>query len=129
MKNMSFPKEKVLEALRQNRTQHLGIVREAQQGFREKAIAVLEDKLVQLRAGKSVDLRIPLHLPENHVESFDLAIQMLEMCIEPYIELDERQFQCYIRNQWEWGRSFLLSNSSYSGIANTMVSAQADEEQ
>lgn len=121
MKNMYYPKSKILKALRKNRDEHTKIVREAQKGYREKAIDIVSALLRDLKAGKSVLLHIPLVLPESHIEDFDRAIQMLEMGTGKVVELDENEFRAYVRNQWGWQHQFLTSNSAYSTTAATYL--------
>lgn len=117
MNKLEYPKRKILDSLRANREEHIKIVREAQQGYREQFEKLLLSKLEDLRAGKSVEARINLKVPENHVDDFDRAIEMLEMCNNETLELEEHEFQCYVRNRWNWGSQFLLSNSLYSETA------------
>jgi len=119
MKTMSYPKEKILKALKKNREEHIKIVKEAQKGYREKAIELVSDLLKDLKAGKSVSLQIPLPVPENHVDEFDRTIEMVQMCLGKTIELDVGEFQCYVRNKWQWQNHFLHSNSTYSMTAAT----------
>lgn len=119
--NMKFKREQILTALKENREEHIEIVKEAQVGFREKLERLLESKLTDVREGRKVDMYIDLTVPENHVDDFDRAIQMLEMCVDETIDLDERTFQCYVRGKWKWERDFLMSNSAYSPKARSKV--------
>lgn len=117
MDNMKYPKAKVLAALKKNWELHLKIVKEAQKGYREKAIELVEKLLKDLKSGKETSLHIPLHLPANHSDEFDRAIDMLEMCSDKEVVLDQSQFQAYVRNKWGWQRDFLAANSGYSETA------------
>jgi len=125
MDKMIYPKSKVLKALNKNRDAHYKIVREAQKGYREKAIELVEQLLKDLKAGKGVSLHIPLAVPENHVDDFDRAIQMLEMGVGKNVELDQNEFQCYVRNQWQWQHHFLAANSAYSSTAQMMFCSES----
>jgi hypothetical protein len=116
-----FNKDIILERLKSNREEHLMIVREAQKGFREKLQAILENKLEDLKAGHEVNLHIGLHIPSNHVDDFDRIIEMLEMCIDDDIKLNQDDFQCYIRNRWHWNTEFLASNRAYSETAASIA--------
>jgi hypothetical protein len=117
MRTMSYEKEKVLTALIKNREEHAKIVQEAQKGYREKAIEAVEKLLVELKEGKRVSLHIPLEIPVSHLDDFDRVIEMLRMTINPMVELDEGEFQVYVRNKWNWQRQFLESNAIYSPLA------------
>jgi ribosomal protein L25 (general stress protein Ctc) len=124
MDQMIYPKSKVLKALNKNREAHTKIVREAQKGYREKAIELTEQLLKDLKAGKSVSLHIPLAVPENHIDDFDRAIQMLEMGVGKNVTLDQSEFQCYVRNKWQWQHHFLQSNAAYSETAHGMFTSE-----
>lgn len=117
MDSLKYPKQKILNVLRENREAHIKIVREAQKGYREKAIELFEEKLALLKASKAVDPNIRMQVPVNHTDQFDQAIQMLEMSVGDEIELDMNQFQSFVMNKWQWQGQFLASNSMYSGTA------------
>jgi hypothetical protein len=117
MQTMTFPKSKVLEALKKNRAIHLKIVQEAQKGFREKAIELTEKLLSELKEGLPVQLIIPLHLPDNHIDDFDRAIDMLSMSTGKTVNLNEGEFQMFVRNKWNWQHQFLANNAMYSATA------------
>ena len=51
--------------------------------------------------------------PEDHGDDYTGTIRRLELCVEPEVKLDAREFDAYIRNKWEWRNSFLISNTGY----------------
>jgi len=59
-----------------------------------------------------VYLRKPF--PENHSDDYQGAIRRLELSVEPEVELENLEFDCYVRNKWAWKTSFLATNSSYA---------------
>lgn len=124
MKTMKFNKTQILDALKKNREEHIEIVREAQSGFREKAISIFEQKLVVLRSGGSVEVNVHLDVPASHVDEFDNVIAMLEMTQDDTIELSDSDFQCFVRNKWRWEHQFLASNSCYSAMAAIKLAAE-----
>ncbi len=121
LNNLKFKKGEVLAALKKNLEEHRKIVREAQEGYRRQFEQELEKKLVDLRDGERVNPHSELVVPPHHVEDYERAIQILEMCIDEEVELDEHEFQAYVRGQWRWRRDFLLANSSYSGLASAAL--------
>lgn len=121
MDKMKFSITTIVEALERNREEHIQVVKEAEEGYRKKAIKVVEDILAQLKAGKAINTNTNLHRPESHVDDFDRAIRMLRLSTQSEIELDERQFDAYVRNQWNWGRQFLQANASYSERAMRLM--------
>jgi len=125
MDDLIFPKDKVLDALRLNREKHIEIVRESQKGYREEVIKMLEGHLVDAKAGKEVPAHFSLTIPPVHVDDFDRAIAMLEMCTDTDLELSEAEFQCFVRGEWSWKRQFLMSNSAYSDTASVMLAQES----
>jgi len=59
--------------------------------------------------------------PENHSDDYQGTIRKLELCVEPEIELVDGEFDCFVRNKWNWRQSFLSTNSGYAN--NYAISA------
>jgi predicted DNA binding CopG/RHH family protein len=51
--------------------------------------------------------------PEDHGDDYLGTIRRLELCVEPEIELNNNEFDAYIRNKWTWKESFVTSNRGY----------------
>jgi hypothetical protein len=51
--------------------------------------------------------------PEDHGDDYLGTIRRLELCVDPEVELDNNEFDSYIRNKWTWRDSFLSSNRVY----------------
>lgn len=117
MMKMTFKKMDVLKMLTDNRKNHIEIIKEAQIGYREVVQKTLEHALELVKLGKQFNpysLFHKLNVPENHVDDYDRTIEMLQMCTNDFIDMTDDQFQCYMRDKWDWMGNFLLSNSSYS---------------
>ena len=110
----TFKKEEVLNKLRENREEHISLVQKAQKGHREKFKEMLLERIEQIDAGEPVSTQFDLYVPENHVTDYDRVIEMLEMATEDEIELDDVQFQAYVRGKWSWEHHWLAANSVYS---------------
>lgn len=119
---LTFKKDTILEKLRAGRKEHLEIVQEAQKGYREKLKEELLKKLHALESDERVNPNIRMYVPESHVDDYDRAIEMLELCKEEELTLTEKQFQCLIRNKWSWQHQFLESNMAYSDTATRLCS-------
>ena len=52
--------------------------------------------------------------PENHSDDYQGTIRRLELSVDKEIELENSEFDCYVRNKWQWRNSFLGTNSSYA---------------
>jgi hypothetical protein len=62
--------------------------------------------------------------PENHSDDYQGTIKRLELCVEPQIELENNEFDCYVRNKWTWRSTFLATNSGYA-ISASWVTGSA----
>lgn len=51
--------------------------------------------------------------PEDHTDDYIGTIRRLELCVEDQLELDNNEFDCYIRNKWQWRQSFITANTGY----------------
>jgi hypothetical protein len=57
--------------------------------------------------------------PENHTDDYEGVIRKLELSVDPEIELQGDEFECYVRNKWQWRQSFLATNTNYANYACT----------
>ena len=55
----------------------------------------------------------PLPYPVNHLEDYDRVIQMLEFSVADKVTLTVKDFQSYVRNQWDWRGEFAGVNQVY----------------
>lgn len=105
--------KKVLE----NRNAHQAIFQEACEGYRAKALELLEAHVAEVKAGKITRVVVNLPYPENHVDDYDRVLTMLEMSVDSQVTIDEGTFANYVMDQWAWTKQFLSSNSAYSVTA------------
>ena len=126
---MKFPKEKILKAIKANMAAHKKVVKEAQKGFRKQAIGLLEEKLDALRDGEMVAFPIFLQLPEDHLEEYQVMVEMLEMSTDEEISLTHSEYNRYVRDRWDWRSQWLHANAPYSQTATAMVSQAMGEEE
>ena len=111
-------KTEVLSTLRSNRAKHSEIVKEAREGYMEKAQAALKEKLEHLRSGKLAALSFSLRVPLDYTKVYDTAIRMLELHQNDTIELDAAQVRNLMQDEWDWTDSFYGTNMVYSKMAN-----------
>lgn len=55
----------------------------------------------------------PIQYPENHLEDYNRAIDLLNFSVADKVELSVGDFDAYVRNNWSWRKSFLGTNVSY----------------
>jgi hypothetical protein len=115
MKQVRVDKAKLLAILKKNREDHRGIFLAAQKQFRVVAIKALDAQLKAARTGRPFELGrlTALSAPEDHTADYDRSIQMLEMSVDKEILVDEREFQNYVQDIWNWSRDWAVSNMRY----------------
>jgi hypothetical protein len=116
-------KSEVLHAIRTNLMAHTKIVREAQEGYVAAAKKALTERLEQLQSGKIASLSFRLSPPQDHLEDYRTALQMLELDVSELVELTAQQVECLIRDKWDWKQQFLAINSAYSNEARAEIGA------
>jgi hypothetical protein len=113
MNKVTVKREELLKILRQNRDQHRAVFERALEGYRRKAIQILEERLEDARANRRINLAIELIQPMDQTREYDRAIRMLEMHTQEQIELSERDFASYVMDDWGWKGQFTATTSGY----------------
>jgi len=113
MKEISVQVNDLIKVLKKNRDAHRGIFQQAQEGYRTKAIELLDQALQGARQGGQINMGFTLPVPQDHTLDYDRVIRMLEMSIDPTIELNEDDFAQYVMDDWSWKRQFMTSNAMY----------------
>ena len=122
-------REDILATLLKNRAAHAAIVKEAREGYVEKAQRALEEKLAKLASGKIVALSFSLRVPVDQTKVYDTAIEMMKLHQDEYIELDAGQVRNLMQDQWDWTDQFYGTNMLYSKSAEDAIgAARGDEE-
>lgn len=55
--------------------------------------------------------------PTSYEDSYTRAIRMLELSVEPIIEVAEDVFNQLVLDEWSWKRNFTMSNIGYKSAA------------
>lgn len=111
---VTVKKEELLAALQENRATHRDIFEEAVDGWRTKAIELLEQRVEEVRKGKMLTVLVQLPVPEDHTADYDRAIRMVTMEVSDEIELDEREFSELVMDDWGWKRQWVQTASAYT---------------
>jgi len=61
----------------------------------------------------------PLTYPTNQLDDYDRVIDLLSFSVADKVKLTLKEFNCYVRNQWDWNEQFTATNQLY---ANAYVS-------
>ena len=124
MENIKVDKAKLIATLSENRAKHRKIFDEACDGYQKAVIKELEAQLNSAKAGIRRSIYISIPAPVDQTKEYDRAIAMLKMSVDDHTLLSERDFQCYVLDDWDWKQKFLASNSAYSRRAQMALSAE-----
>ena len=117
MQRVRLKKDKLLDKVRANRSEHREIFEEALEGYRKEVVRLLEERLADAKQGKRFDHFIALVEPMDQTKEYDRIITMLEMSADEYVELSQSEFAQYVMDDWGWMDQFINSNASYSAKA------------
>lgn len=106
--------QEVIDALIQNKENHVKDYEEAVEAYRSAAEKQLKQRLKDLRGG-SLKIELQLTHPENKAEDYDKLIKMFEMEVEDVIELEQSEFNQYIHDDLPFAKAARMSNSFYKG--------------
>ena len=121
MKTVKVNRDELLDIVRGNKEKHITDYNESVEDYK-KAVVILSNS--NLKLAKSGDLnkiskieRIPA-APVSYENSYTRAIRMLELSIDPVIELEENIFNQLVLDEWSWKSSFQVSGSLYKSLTS-----------
>ena len=130
---------KLIEALKANRERHVAQYHEAVEGYREAALEILnkakasavarmernfEKIRMDLEAfdpenGASDRIKliqsetVEMPVPRNYAKDYDAAIDIAEWDVNDKLKLSFAEFQCFVRDEWDWKNDFLTNSAMY----------------
>lgn len=130
MRSVKVDRDDLLKRLRENLDRHMADYREAVDDYRKAAVAALAAKRAEFEAafeklvarfgsgespslGLGVSTSFDLSPPESHEKDYRQIIEMVAMSVDPVIELESDEFQCYVMDDWAWKAKFVATNSLY----------------
>lgn len=119
MNEVRIKKTELLEILKENREAHRSIFEDALIGYRKEAIRLLDKALKDAKEGRKINTWIQLQEPVDQTKDYDRAIKMIEMSVDENTEVSERDFQCYVLDDWQWKQQFLATNAMYTSVNKT----------
>lgn len=117
MRQVTVKKADLVKVVSDNRAEHRQIFEEAVEGYKKRAIELLEGHIERIREGKIERVAVSLPVPEDHTADYDRVLKMLDMSVDDDVTLDETAFAEYVMDDWGWQRQFLTSSSAYSASA------------
>ena len=113
MREITVPKNELIDTLAANREAHRGIVEEAWEGYKRESVRLLEDQLDRARRGDRKRIYVSLEMPADHTADYDRVIAMLEMDVDDHVALSEQDFSNYVQDDWGWKQQWTTTNSAY----------------
>lgn len=113
METVVVPKDKLLETLTTNRDAHRAAFESALEGYRKRAVELLEEHIERISKGKVERVLVSLPVPEDHTDDYDRAITSLEWSVFDEVELTIREFDQYVRDNWSWKQEFATTTAMY----------------
>lgn len=135
-------REKLVAILRDNKQKHIKEYDEAVLGYREMALEKLQSEyekakvsiernlekskvLIQefdpsaskkhsdwLTLVEAVNVQLPV--PRNFSKEYDAAIDMASWDVRETLELTHAEFQCFVRDVWDWSNDFFEVSKRYT---------------
>lgn len=59
-------------------------------------------------------ISVTLKVPRNFTKEYDAAIDMAEWDVRDELELTHAEFQCFVRDVWDWTNEFMAVSATYS---------------
>lgn len=115
--SLSFPRDTILATLKANREAHVAKYKEAMGVWSTKIYKRLGKVRKELKAGNTPDLsaiQLDLPRPLSHVDSYDLAIEMLTAAAGDVVTLTMEQYLQFVKDQWTWSPGWTYTNSLYA---------------
>ena len=114
----------LLGTLKENRNRHLQDYKAACEGYRAKAVKLLEaiatdvrNYIGRLKEGSTVEvtgLDFKLPVPVSYAKAYDQIIRMVEMSVDTEMTLTASQFACFVMDDWDWKEEFVKTSAMYA---------------
>ena len=114
MKAINVSKGKLLKVLRGNLSRHNRIFLDAMNGYRKKAIELLDANINRAKDGGRINLHIALDQPIDQSQDYERVIGMLQMAEDALVDLSEGDYARYVLDVWDWSDNFHSTNSGYT---------------
>ena len=114
MHTVKVKRKTLLATVQENRAKHRDTFLDAQAGYRDDMIVLLDTMLEDTRQGKKILRAVSIPEPTDHTEDYDRAIKMLEMCVDDHLYIDSSMFNHLVMDDWGWKREWEATTSNYS---------------
>jgi hypothetical protein len=107
-------RDELLEQMRLNRADHRQMFEQAMEGYKVKAVELLMEHIDRIKANVPEKVVVSLPFPEDHTGDYDRVIVQLEWSLDDTLELNEQEFNSYVRDQWGWQQGFTQTWATYT---------------
>ena len=118
---MKFPREALLQKLRENKEKHETRYKEAKDGYLTQLKECLESSLRNINEQgiyPSFDAAKEwFDKPRYYGDCYTQALEMLEFCSEESVTLSGEQFRELVNDEWNWSSDFDRSHAKYSSLS------------
>ena len=111
--SVTVPRLEVIEKLKANLTRHKADYIEAVDAYYEGVEKKLKAELKKFKNKPRESVRVSLSFPVTFADSYETAIEMLEMSVDENIVLNRDMFVKFIKDEWEWKSLFAAGTLSY----------------
>lgn len=117
MDEVKVKRVELLAKLRDNKTKHEQVYKDAIEGYRVTVLKQLEKAKTKVEKGELVGT-LNINIPKDHTEQYTEVIAMLDMSVEDEIELNKYEFNNYVLDKWisepekHMLRTYALSSSN-----------------
>ena len=128
---MKYKVALVLQKLQENRAKHVLEYEAVLLGYTGQRANGLKDALdpsIYTATHSAYDVELAVKLlavkvnklndmppPKNMVGYYDSAIERLTLSLDVDVDLDEKQFGAYVRDEWSWKDEFVRACNGYKG--------------
>lgn len=133
IKEVKVNRQKLLETLEKNLGTHKAAYEDALSGYtdeKSKKLAALNVATGTAVSDNSPENRKLVHQayqafsglprPTDHSESYELAIEIMKWETETEVTLSINDFQCYVRDRWNWKEQFRASVLNYANHSHSL---------
>lgn len=127
IKTVKVNRADLLKKLQENLETHKELYAEAVRGYEDAKVTRLRELQSAVNAALTSNTEpnrqrvheaygelSGLSRPQDHSESYLLAIDMMTWETKEQVELSINDFQCYVRDKWNWKHEFRNSVSNYA---------------
>lgn len=116
MEKIKVAKQELIEKLKENRALHKEEYEKAVLGYKINVKKAFRERLKELKNLPELELGEfntyfnKLYKPDSHDNEFKLAIGMLELSVDEFVEITAEEYQQYYLNEWSWKQSWGLTH-------------------